>query len=241
MIEMNDVKKNSVYEYLYNAIQTGEIKPGQTLTERGLAEKIGVSRTPVREAIRKLEEQGIVTHEPHKGVKVITLSLDKVLQLYEVRELLEGLAARKLSERQTPEVIGELSGLIAEAEKQAMANNVHELARINSEFHLTLARLSGNVYLEAIMNMLQTQIGLMMSASLSTSGRPLQNISEHKMLIDAIRSGDGEFAESTAKHHVRNAREHAMQKLTGGEEKNGDKTIGGKYPADDNGRHPERS
>lgn len=218
MIEMTDVKKNSVYEYLYNAIRTGEIKPGQTLTERGLAEKIGVSRTPVREAIRKLEEQGIVTHEPHKGVKVITLSVDKVAQLYDVRELLEGLAARKLAERHTPEGLGELIALMDEAEQEAVANHVHELARINSEFHLTLARLSGNVYLEAIMNMLQTQIGLMMSASLSTSGRPLQNISEHKMLIDAIRSGDGEFAESIAKHHVRNAREHAMQKLTEGGE-----------------------
>lgn len=218
MIEMTDVKKNSVYEYLYNAIRTGEIQPGQTLTERGLAEKIGVSRTPVREAIRKLEEQGIVTHEPHKGVKVITLSVDKVAQLYDVRELLEGLAARKLAERQTPEGIGELTALIDKAQQEAVANHVHELARINSEFHLALARLSGNVYLEAIMNMLQTQIGLMMSASLSTSGRPLQNISEHKMLIDAIRSGDGEFAESIAKHHVRNAREHAMQKLTEGGE-----------------------
>lgn len=217
MIELNEVKKNSVYDYLFNAIRSGDIKPGQTLTERGLAEKIGVSRTPVREAIRKLEEQGIVTHEPHKGVKVITLSEEKVAQLYDVRELLEGLAVRRLAERQTPQIIEELSGFIERAEKEAVENNVRELAEINSEFHLALARLSGNVYLETIMNMLQTQISLMMSASLSTSGRPLQNIEEHKGLIDAIRSGDGEFAESIAKHHVRKAREHAMKKLAGGE------------------------
>lgn len=217
MIELNEVKKNSVYDYLFNAIRSGDIKPGQTLTERGLAEKIGVSRTPVREAIRKLEEQGIVTHEPHKGVKVITLSEEKVAQLYDVRELLEGLAVRRLAERQTPQMIEELRGFIEKAEKEAVENNIRELAEINSEFHLALARLSGNVYLETIMNMLQTQISLMMSASLSTSGRPLQNIEEHKGLIDAIRSGDGEFAESIAKHHVRKAREHAMKKLAGGE------------------------
>lgn len=217
MIELNEVKKNSVYDYLFNAIRSGDIKPGQTLTERGLAEKIGVSRTPVREAIRKLEEQGIVTHEPHKGVKVITLSEEKVAQLYDVRELLEGLAVRRLAERQTPQMIEELRGFIEKAEKEAVENKIRELAEINSEFHLALARLSGNVYLETIMNMLQTQISLMMSASLSTSGRPLQNIEEHKGLIDAIRSGDGEFAESIAKHHVRKAREHAMKKLAGGE------------------------
>lgn len=218
MIELAEVKKNSVYDYLFNAIRSGDIKPGQTLTERGLAEKIGVSRTPVREAIRKLEEQGIVTYEPHKGVKVITLSQEKVTQLYDVRELLEGLAVRQLAERQTPEIIQELSGFIERAEKEAVANNVKELSGINSEFHLALARLSGNVYLEAIMKMLQTQISLMMSASLSTSGRPLQNIEEHKMLIDAIGSGDGDFAESIAKHHVRKAREHAMKKLAEGGE-----------------------
>lgn len=218
MIELSEVKKNSVYDYLFNAIRSGDIKPGQTLTERGLAEKIGVSRTPVREAIRKLEEQGIVTHEPHKGVKVITLSQEKVTQLYDVRELLEGLAVRQLAERQTPEIIEELSAFIERAEKEAVANNVKELSGINSAFHLALARLSGNVYLEAIMKMLQTQISLMMSASLSTSGRPLQNIREHKMLIDAIRSGDGDFAESIAKHHVRKAREHAMTKLAEGGE-----------------------
>lgn len=218
MIELNDVKKNSVYEYLFDSIRTGDIKPGQTLTERGLAEKIGVSRTPVREAIRKLEEQGIVTHEPHKGVRVITLSREKVLQLYEVRELLEGLAVRKLAQQHTPKMIDELRELISSAEKEAVVNNVQELSRINSAFHMKLARLSGNVYLEAIMNSLQTQIALMMSASLSRSGRPLQNIAEHQMLIDAICSGDEEFAESTAKHHVRNARNHAMQKLTEGGE-----------------------
>lgn len=218
MNALNEVKKNSVYEYLFNAIRSGAISPGQTLTERGLAEQIGVSRTPVREAIRKLEEQGIVTHEPHKGVRVIRLSPEKVAQLYDVRELLEGLAVRKLAERQTPEILEELRGFIERAEKEAIAGNIKELAEINSAFHLTLAHLSGNVYLETIMNMLQTQISLMMSASLSTSGRPLQNIEEHKMLIDAIGSGDGDFAESTAKHHVRKARAHAMKKLAEGGE-----------------------
>ncbi|WP_233786191.1 GntR family transcriptional regulator [Planococcus halotolerans] len=192
------------------------MKPGQTLTERGLAEKLGVSRTPIREAIRRLEEQGLVTYVPHKGVKVITLSVAKVAQLYEVRELLEGLAVRNLSQLHTPEIIEELNDFIVKAEKEALENNVKELSLINSEFHLTLARLSQNVYLEIIMNMLQTQIGLMMSTSLSHSGRPLKNIEEHKMILEAIKSGDGDFAESIAKHHVRNARDNALKKIEKG-------------------------
>ncbi|MBZ5199802.1 GntR family transcriptional regulator [Planomicrobium chinense] len=216
MIPITEVKKNSVYDYLYNAIRTGDIKAGQTLTERDLANKIGVSRTPVREAIRKLEEQGLVTHVPHKGVKVVTLTVEKVKQLYEVRELLEGLAARTLSQIQTPEIIDELTDYVARAEKEAVANNIKELSEINSEFHLTLARLSENFYLEAIMTMLQTQISLMMATSLSHEGRPLENIEEHKMMIGAIQSGDGNFAESTARFHVRKAKENALKKIEEG-------------------------
>lgn len=216
MIHISEVKKNSVYDYLYNAIRTGEIKAGQTLTERDLADKIGVSRTPVREAIRKLEEQGIVTHAPHKGVKVVTLTVEKVQQLYEVRELLEGLAVRTLSQSNTPEIIEELKGYVERAEKEAVANNIKNLSDINSEFHLTLARLSENFYLEAIMTMLQTQISLMMATSLSHEGRPLQNIEEHKMIIGAIQSGDGDFAESMARFHVRKAKENALKKMAEG-------------------------
>lgn len=217
MITLTDVKKNLVYDYLYNAIRSGDIKAGQTLTERDLAEKLGVSRTPIREAIRRLEEHGLVTHEPHKGVKIITLSLEKVKQLYEVRELLEGLAVRNLSKLHTPEIISELNRYIERAEKEATENNVIELSQINSQFHLTLARLSGNLYLETIMNMLQTHIGLMMSTSLSRSGRPLENIEEHKMIIAAIKSGDGDYAENIAKYHVRSSRENALKII----EKNG--------------------
>ena len=183
-----------------------------------MAESLGVSRTPIREAIRRLEEQGLVTYTPHKGVKVITLSVEKVAQLYEVREILEGLAARNLAQVHTPEIIEELNGYIVLAEKEALENNVRELSNINSQFHLALAKFSKNVYLEIIMNMLQTQIGLMMSTSLSYTGRPLKNIEEHKMILEAIKSGDGDFAESIAKHHVRNARDNALKKIGKGGE-----------------------
>lgn len=213
---ISEVKKNTVYDYLYNAIRKGEIKAGDTLTERDLAERLGVSRTPIREAIRKLEEQGVVIHEPHKGAKVITLSVEKAAELYEVRELLEGLAARKLAKIHTAEMMDELTAYIEKAEKSALEDDIEKLSDINSAFHLALARLSGNIYLEVIMNMLQTQISLLMTTSLSYSGRPLENIEEHKRILEAIKSGDGNFAESTAKYHVRQAKIHAMKKIAEG-------------------------
>ncbi|WP_142828544.1 GntR family transcriptional regulator [Planococcus soli] len=213
---ISEVKKNTVYDYLYSAIRKGEIKAGDTLTERDLAEKLGVSRTPIREAIRKLEEQGVVIHEPHKGAKVIALSAEKAAELYEVRELLEGLAARKLAQIHTAEMMEELTGYIERAEKKALAKEIEKLSDINSAFHLALARLSGNIYLEVIMNMLQTQINLLMTTSLSYSGRPLENIEEHKQILEAIKLGDGDFAESVAKYHVRQAKIHAMKKIAEG-------------------------
>lgn len=213
---ISEVKKNTVYDYLYSAIRKGEIKAGDTLTERDLAEKLGVSRTPIREAIRKLEEQGVVIHEPHKGAKVIALSAEKAAELYEVRELLEGLAARKLAQIHTAEMMEELTGYIERAEKKALAKEIEKLSDINSAFHLALARLSGNIYLEVIMNMLQTQINLLMTTSLSYSGRPLENIEEHKKILEAIKLGDGDFAESVAKYHVRQAKIHAMKKIAEG-------------------------
>jgi DNA-binding GntR family transcriptional regulator len=216
MAVINEVKGNSVYDYLSNAIRTGDITSGQTLTERGLAEKLGVSRTPVREAFRKLEEQGLVQYEPHKGVKVITLSLDRVVHLYDVRELLEGLAVRTLTELNDGEAIAELNSYIDRAEKEAAVNNISELSVINTEFHKALARLSKNSYLEDIMTMLQTHISLMMSTSLSNTGRPLENIEEHKMIIHAIKSKDADLAENIAKYHVRRAREHALKMLEKG-------------------------
>lgn len=222
----NDIKKRSVYNYLYKAIKSGEIKAGQTLTERGLAEKLGVSRTPIREALRKLEEIGLVKYEPHKGVKVITLSLEKVTNLYEVRELLEGLAARTLAKLADDEMIKELNGYIEKAENEAKANNVEELSQINTQFHQTLARLSKNDYLKDIMNMLQTHINLMMSTSLSYSGRPLENIEEHKMIIEAIKSGDAELAEATAKYHVRKSKENALKKIKKVDENYGNEITG---------------
>ncbi len=216
MAVINEVKGNSVYDYLSNAIRTGDITSGQTLTERGLAEKLGVSRTPVREAFRKLEEQGLVQYEPHKGVKVITLSLDRVVHLYDVRELLEGLAVRTLTELNDSNAIAELNSYIDRAEKEAAVNNISELSVINTQFHKALARLSKNSYLEDIMTMLQTHISLMMSTSLSNTGRPLENIEEHKMIIHAIKSKDADLAENIAKYHVRRAREHALKMLEKG-------------------------
>lgn len=209
------IKGNSVYDFIIQQIKIGEIVPGQTLTERGIANEIGVSRTPIREAFRKLTEQGLMEYEPHKGVKVTLYSKEKIEDLYEIRELLEGLSVRRIAEFHTEEDIKKLEHYIDLAEKEVEEGSLVKLSEINSEFHNTLAKLSGNHYLLEIMSALQMQISLLMSQSLSNKGRPFENIQEHRLIINAIKSGDKSLAEETAKYHVRKSRDNILLKIKG--------------------------
>lgn len=209
------VKGNSVYDFILNQMMNGEILPGQTITERAIANEIGVSRTPIREAFKKLIEQGLMVYEPHKGVKVTFYSLEKIENLYEIREVLEGLAVRRLAERYTENNMLELEEYIKLAEVEVVKGDLQKLSEINSQFHKSIAKLSGNHYLHEIMGSLQIQIALLMSQSLSNKGRPRENILEHKMLINAIRSRDAKLAEETAKYHVRKSRDNILLKMKG--------------------------
>ncbi|WP_252312762.1 GntR family transcriptional regulator [Sinobaca sp. H24] len=213
-VENSSSKPNSVFDHLWNAIVSGEIASGEMLTERSLAKSLGVSRTPIRESLRKLEKYGLVKHEPNKGVRVITVSIDSVKQLYEVRELLEGLGANALARRATENDIEILENIIHEAEKAANENDIGKLSKINSSFHQELAKRSGNQYLESIMETLQSHISLVMSKSLSQSGRPTKNIKEHWMILEAIKQGDPMLAESITKYHVRKAMANAIKKVS---------------------------
>lgn len=207
-------KHSTVFDSLWRAIISGKIAPGEMLTERDLARSLGVSRTPIREALRKLEKYGLVQHERNKGVRVISVTTDSVKQLYEVRELLEGLGASTLAKKATQEDIQVLEMLLHQAEEAAEENDIGKLSEINSTFHLELARRSNNQYLVNIMETLQSHISLVMSKSLSQRGRPIKNIAEHWMIVDAIKQGDPELAKSITCYHVRKAMTKAIEEVS---------------------------
>jgi DNA-binding GntR family transcriptional regulator len=214
MSEEKDVKTGRVFQYIYEGIKKGDYSPGQMLTEGEIVKKLGVSRTPVREALRRLEKFGLVTSEPHKGVKVISMSNEKIKQLYEVREVLEGLSAKLIAKSRNEAVIAKLYLILEEAEKAVEEGNVEELSRINSNFHLQIAKASNNDYLVDIMTTLQTHISLVMTKSLSSKNRPPENLKEHRMILHAIESWDPDYAEAAIKAHVRKSYETALKELT---------------------------
>ena len=211
--ERKDVKRDWVFEYLYSAIKKGDLHSGQTLTERELADRLGVSRTPIREAFRLLENLGLVKSEPHKGIRVISISQDQIKYLYQIREVLEGLGVKTLALSKNEEAINHLRSLIERAELAMQKEDISLLAKINTEFHLSIAHFSGNIYLENTMQTLQSHMSLLMSTSLSHRGRPAENIREHRLILQAIENGDFELAEANAKSHVRKAFQIVMSEL----------------------------
>ncbi len=227
MSDEKDIKREQVFQYIISGIAKGEFRAGQSLSERHLSAKLGVSRTPVREAFRQLENLGLVRAEPHKGVTVSYISADQVRQLYLIREVLEGLGARLMAEIQNKDDIEKLRMLMEQAEDAAARDDISALSRINTQFHITIASASNNPYLETTMEMLQTHISLFMSNTLAQSGRPRQNLKEHWLILQAIESGDSALAEEAAKFHIRNALKTMMRNVL--TYTNKDKVVEGKH------------
>lgn len=133
------------YEHLYNAIETGELRPGDRLLETELADRFGVSRTPIREAIRRLEADGIVSHQPRVGAVIRTLGQTEIVELYEMRIVLETTAAAMASKHASAAEIRTLEALNADME--AVATDAVRVAILNRKFHRCILEAARNQFL----------------------------------------------------------------------------------------------
>lgn len=214
MNEKTSIKHKQVYQDLLNLITQGYFRPGEILSERELAEQLCVSRTPIREALRKLEREGIVSYTPRKGVTIVNFTVDKIKQLYTFREVLEGLAARLMAENhESSRELEIMEKAIKEAEQAVSNNDIRKLSQINRRFHIAMAEGSGNTFLINALGTIQSHVSLVMSTSLSYTARPPENIKEHKMILEAIASRDPELSEAITRAHIRNALKAAIKVL----------------------------
>src|SRR5690625_332587 len=207
------IKTENVYEHIYLSINQGKILPGDTLTERNIAAKVDVSRTPVREAFRKLEQDGIVTFEPYKGIRVMSYTKQEIAHLYSVRGALEVLSVEICVQKENEILINSLNQLIEKAKQAVTENNIIKLRDINSNFHSQIAQYTQNPYLISTLNNLQTKIDMFMTKSLSNKGRPQKNIEEHQRIIWAIQEKDIELARSLVKFHIKKSLENVLYNL----------------------------
>ena len=193
--------RDVVYQTLRNAILKGELKPGERLMEMKLAGKLGVSRTPIREAIRMLEQEGLAITIPRRGAQVAKMTQKGMDDVYEIRRCLERLAVQYISGHLSP---GQMADM-RYAEKvfeEAVADGDHsEIEQKDWEFHSTIFEATGNQRLVSIMNTLQEQLSRYRWAYLQHNNQLQRLIQEHRRIVDALEKGGlEEGLEATMAH-----------------------------------------
>ncbi|MGQ9497394.1 MAG: GntR family transcriptional regulator [Desulfotomaculales bacterium] len=194
-----------VFESLREAIIQGRLKPGERLMELTLAEELGVSRTPVREAIRKLELEGFVIMVPRKGAYVSGITEKDINDVFEVRAALEALAAGLAAERITEEELDELERSLVRLAEASVAGDIDAVVEQDTKFHDLIYRASRNERLIQIVSNLQDQIQRFRLATLSRPGRTRRAVEEHKKIVEAIAERNVELAQQLAREHIENA------------------------------------
>ncbi|GAB7003454.1 GntR family transcriptional regulator [Nocardioides sp. AN3] len=196
-------------------IINGEVEAGAALSELALADEFGVSRTPVREALKQLQTEGLVEIRPRVGTFVTAPSRREITELFEIKELLEGAAARLLAQRgQVPE-LDALRDNLEQADRAVKRDDRLRYAELVHDFHDLLIQGSDNSKLEAHYRTLMNQLAYarLVQTSLARPGRPLESDREHHMVLDLILAKDGDSAERVMREHVRASRRALLEGL----------------------------
>ncbi|HEX2827605.1 MAG TPA: GntR family transcriptional regulator [Burkholderiales bacterium] len=199
------------YRKLRQAMEAGELKPGQRVMEVEIAEWLEVSRTPVREALRRLESEGMLEMEPRNGLVVASISRQAMLELYVMREVLEGTAARLCARNASDIELLELSELVKREAK--LVDDLDALVRHNRQFHEAVHRGAHNRYLEKSLSAVNDSMWLLGRSQMLIPERAQESIDEHAELFRAIERRDADAAEDLARRHVQSARRERLKQL----------------------------
>lgn len=208
----------AAYLRLKDAIQSGELKPGQRIREVEMAERLTMSRTPVREALRRLEADGLLTFAPYRGMVISELDHQAVMELYQMREVLEGTAAGLAARHASEAEVAALKDII-EADP-GPDGDPGRLATHNRRFHGAIYRSAHNRYLLKTLNVLGDAMALLGMTTLSLTGRSGTALEEHQEIVDAIEARDPDRAEAAARAHIRAAQRARIRIMFGSEHGN---------------------
>lgn len=206
-LKIRDYKnvREAAFEKLKEAIIKGHFKPGEKIVEQALAQAMGVSRTPVREAIRRLEAEGFVVSIPRKGVVVSQADKEEIIQLYSIRAELEGLAARWAIEHGDQDDMQKLDEAILKMKEAVACGDLDGVVLSNTLFHETIAQASKSRILCTLIKTLQDNIQRFRFKSLHLPGRPEAALAEHKEIVAAIKEKRAEEVDRLLKEHLQNA------------------------------------
>ncbi len=207
--------REQVLEVMRNAILDFRYKPGQRLIERELIEEIGVSRTTIREALRELDAEGLVTTVPQKGVIVVVPTPEDAAELYEVRAVLEALAARKFVERATDEEVADLKVAVERFADVVEADaDIRDVLAAKDGIYDVLLEGARNKASRNILNGLQARVRMLRAASLSVPGRSADAVKEMRQLVEAIEARDAEEAARLCVGHLDQASKNGVQAIS---------------------------
>jgi len=202
-----------VHAWLRDAIREGRYQPGERIREAGVAVHLNVSRTPVREAFRRLQADGLLVLTPWRGAEVAELDRSQVVELYAMRRVLEGTAAGLAAEHASEAEIDHLFDLLKQ--DKAAEGDPRRQAEINRKFHLALYGAAHNRYLLKALNALADSLALLKSTTYEVAGRAKTARGEHTLIANAIREHDAGTAERTARAHIDSAERARIKLLFG--------------------------
>ena len=201
---------NVVQQEIERAILAGEYAPGSKLIEAALAQKMGVSRGPVREAFRMLEEAGLVRTEKNRGVFVRDIPIDEAVEIFDLRAAMDELVGRQLAANITTSQLKEVRGLVEAMEKAVKAEDAYHYHLLNLQFHDRLVEMAGNRKLTAIYRKLIKELSLFRRLNLADGWLLPISANEHRQILKAIAAGDADAAGRAMFQHVMDSKERTI-------------------------------
>lgn len=201
---------DKVFSEIEQAILSGVYSVGYQLVESKISLELGVSRTPVREALKQLELEGLVTTIPNKGTFVVGVSTEDILDIYTIRVAVEGISSQLAAERVTDNEIKELENLVELQEFYAAKGDILQLLQLDSKFHEIIYEISGSRILKHTLASFHNQLKRARESSLLTTGRTITAVKEHRAIFEAIASKNSLKAKELTELHITNARDNIL-------------------------------
>ncbi len=209
--------RGKVYEQIREDILSGRYEQNTELKEAAIGAELGVSRTPVREALRQLELEGLVNIIPNRGAYVNKITVQDVRDIYVIRSMLEGLCARWATEHITKEQLERMEETLCLSEYHTQKENYDKLYELDSLFHEQLYSAGGSRILNHVLSDFHDYVKQARKASIASEGRSVKSTREHRAIFEAVKAGDADQAEELARLHIRHTIEsirlHGIERI----------------------------
>ncbi len=207
MVVSTSTYQQQAYEFTKTQITNRGFRPGEYITDAQIANELNISRTPVREAFHRLENESLLVYEARRGWKVYALSLEDIHEIFDIKVLIEGMISRKAALCQDETLCAALQGALQEMHVAAEANDIEGWVRADARFHATIFAMAKNERAQRIIDNLNDQWNRVRIGFTTIQSRTKRSISEHQAIVDAILAGKGEEADYQTRAHLEKVRE----------------------------------